>query len=59
VTGTPEPQISAPAPVVAQASSPEETYAPPRGAFFFVVLMFLFFIGYWVINWIEIFMLRS
>ena len=40
-------------------STETETYAEPKGAFFFVVLMILFYVGYWFLNWIEIFVLRG
>lgn len=36
-----------------------ETYAEPKGAFFFVILMIVFYVGYWFLNWIEIFVLRG
>jgi len=40
-------------------SPPTETYGEPKGAFLFVVLMLVFYVGYWFVNWIQIFVLRG
>lgn len=34
-------------------------YPEPRGAFFFVMLITLFFIAYFFITWVEVFVLRG
>jgi hypothetical protein len=43
-------------------SPPPETtdeYVEPRGAFAFIILMFIFYVGYWIFSWVEVFVLRS
>ncbi|MFZ4827505.1 MAG: hypothetical protein ACOYLB_09115 [Phototrophicaceae bacterium] len=53
----PETQVTE---VQASTDTPStETYAEPKGAFLFVILMLVFYVGYWFINWIEIFVLRG
>lgn len=37
----------------------EPHYAPPRGAVIFAALMLIFYIGYYLLHWFEIFVLRS
>lgn len=48
---------------VSLPEQPEEEplggYVSPRGAFAFVMLMLVFYIGYWFISWIEIFVIRG
>jgi hypothetical protein len=36
-----------------------EEEGEPRGAFTFVILMIVFYIGYWVFSWFEIFATRG
>jgi len=37
----------------------EEEQGEPNGAFAFVILMMVFYIGYWVFSWFEIFATRG
>ncbi len=37
----------------------EPHYAPPRGAAIFAALLLIFYIGYYLLHWFEIFVLRA
>lgn len=47
--------------ITAEASTEDEqeTYGPPTGAFALVILILLFYGIYWLISYVEIFVLRG
>lgn len=46
--------------IEAPSTEHEESHGPsPRGAMAFVILMLIFYIGYWFLTWIEIFVIRG
>ncbi|MEO0562613.1 MAG: hypothetical protein AAF125_10885 [Chloroflexota bacterium] len=38
---------------------PQSAYQPPTGAFLFVILMGVFYVLYWIVAYLEIFVIRG